>query len=715
MSEAGKSASSYWTEAQMQSVHHMMNPRSIAVVGATERMQYGGRMLALALRAKDRVRVYPVNPKYKELLGARCYPSLSDLPEPPDVVGIVVPHNQVLDVMRESHARGARSAVIISAGFSERGDSSRARLQDELAVFARSSGVRASGPNGLGLVNAKDDIWLSSATLDARSIKGPIGMVCQSGASAFGTLLPRALDENIGCSYVVSTGNEADLDLCDFMRYLLDDESTRVLAGFAEGFKDGRKFLEVARLAAERNKPILLIKVGRSSLGTNAARSHTAALTGEDALYEAALKQYGVIRVQEYDELLQMARLFARTKKPRNRGIALLSHSGGINSLAADMCGQAGLDLPPLTDQARDGINGILKGVGWAANPVDATGFVMGDQFPKIMQYLTDQPRVGTLAVASGGGDGQAEQVAAHRESSGLNLAFLWTESRSAAAGLKKLKEAGVPVFYTPDKLAFGLRSMLDYHDWREQRIGAGFPGASAMSDDQRSVLARLQGLGRQGLSESESKMLLGAWGIPAAPEILAGSVTQAVAAAERLGFPVALKADSADIAHKTEAGAVRLHLRDAAEVSEAFEQVLANARRHFPNARLNGASVQQMVGHGVEVIVGVNYDPQLGPVLMFGTGGVTVELYRDVAFRVCPIDRIEAMRMIDEVKGAKLLRGFRGRPPADIGALADALVAVARLAMNLEGSLAELDINPLMVLPEGQGVCAVDALVILK
>ncbi len=715
MSDTEKAATSYWTEAQMQSVHHMMNPRSIAVVGATERMQYGGRMLALALRAKDRVRVYPVNPRYKELLGVKCYPSVSELPEAPDTVGIVVPHNHVLDVMKESHARGARSAMIISAGFSERGDSGRANLQDELSAYARSSGVRVCGPNGLGLVNAKDDIWLSSATLDARSTKGPIGMVCQSGASAFGTLLPRALDEHIGCSYVVSTGNEADLDLCDFMRYLLDDESTRVLAGFAEGFKDGRKFLELARLAAERSKPILLIKVGRSSLGTNAARSHTAALTGEDALYEAALKQYGVIRVQEYDELLQMARLFAHTKKPRNRGVALLSHSGGINSLAADMCGQAGLDLPPLTDVARDGINGILKGVGWAANPVDATGFVMGDQFPRIMQYLTDQPQVGTLAVASGGGDGQADQVAAHRASSGMNLAFLWTESRSALPGLKKLKEFDIPVFYTPDKMALGLRSMLDYHDWREQRMAQPFPKAAPMTEAQRGVLARLQGLGRKGLSESESKALIGAWGIPRAEEVLAGNAAEAVAAAGRLGFPVALKVESADIAHKTEAGVVKLNLRDSKEVSAAFETVTANARRHAPSAQLNGVSVQQMVGNGVEVIVGVNYDAQLGPVVMFGMGGVTVELYRDVAFRVGPIDRMEAMRMIGEVKGASLLRGFRGRPAADIGALADALVAVSNLAVNLEGSLAELDINPLMVLPEGQGIKAVDALAILK
>src|ERR1700737_2673120 len=387
----------FWTEPQMASIHKMLNPRSIAIVGATPRMQYGGRSLAAALKAKDRVRVYAVNPRYDEIMGVKSYPSVTDLPEAPDVVGIVVPYDQVLDVLRESHRKGTGSASGISAAFAPRG---------------------ASG------------------------VAGPIGLVCQSGATAFGPFLVRAVENGIGFSYIISTGNEADLDFTDFARYLLDDPDTRVIAGFVEGFKRADKFLEVAKLAAERGKPIVLIKIGRSELGARAARSHTAALTGADARYDAIFAQYGVIRVQDYDELLETAHLLAHTPKPGVPGIAVVSHSGGISSLTADMCGQAGLDLPPLGDEARDGINGILKGFGWAANPADVTGFANSESFPQIMEHMIDDPRMGTLVVASAGADTQAQQVINQRDRTGKGVVFLWTGSRDTKAGLAQLKEA---------------------------------------------------------------------------------------------------------------------------------------------------------------------------------------------------------------------------------------------------------------------------------
>ena len=257
----------FWTEPQMASIHKMLNPRSIAIVGATPRMQYGGRFLAAALKAKDRVRVYAVNPRYDEIMGVKSYPSVTDLPEAPDLVGIVVPWDQVLDVLEESHRKGAGSAIVISAGFAERGVDDRRDLQGELGAFARASGMRISGPNCLGLANVKDDIWATASSRGAEGLTGPIGLVCQSGATAFGPFLVRAVENGIGFSYIISTGNEADLDFTDFARYLLDDPDTRVIAGFVEGFKRADKFLEVAKLAAERGKPIVLIKIGRSELG----------------------------------------------------------------------------------------------------------------------------------------------------------------------------------------------------------------------------------------------------------------------------------------------------------------------------------------------------------------------------------------------------------------------------------------------------------------
>ena len=702
----------FWTDEQLASIDRMLNPRSIAVVGATPRMQYGGRFLAAAMGAMERgVNVYPVNPRYEEVQGLKAYPSVSELPEAPDVVGVVVPYHAVLDTLRESHEKGAKSAIVISAGFAERGVDDRRDLQGELGRFARESGMRVSGPNCLGLANLKDDIWASASSRGASGLSGPVGLVCQSGASAFGPFLTRAVDEGIGFTYIVSTGNEADLDFCDFARYLLDDDDTRVIAGFVEGFKDGRKFVEVARLAAERGKPIVLIKIGRSELGARAAGSHTAALTGVDARYDAVFEQYGVTRVQDYDDLLQVSNLLARCPRPPSRGVAVVSHSGGISSLTADMFGQAGLDLPPLSERARDGINGILKGFGWAANPSDVTGFANSDDFPAIMSYMAEDENVGTLVVASAGADAQATQVIAQRDGSNKPVAFLWTGTRGAQSGLPMLRQAGIPVFYVPDKLAAGVRYLNDYHDWRERWLNGGIVDALELTAEQAEAAKAPDGVGV--LSEYDSKALIRAFGVATTREEVAKDTDEAVAAAERIGYPVVVKVNSADILHKTEAGAIRLGLADADAVRKAFEEVTAGARAYDANARIDGVLVQEMVSGGVETIVGVSYDEQLGPFLLFGTGGVMVEVYEDVALRLCPITRQDALEMIDQVKGAQLLRGFRGAPAADMEALADTLVRVSQMAAQLEGSLGELDINPLMVLPAGQGVKAADALVV--
>src|SRR5262245_18056774 len=305
-----------WSDSQMASIHKMLNPRSIAVIGATPRQQYGGRFLGAVLKAKDRVRVYAVNPRYDEIMGIKSYHSVADLPEAPDLVGIVVPYNQVLPTLQECHRRGVGAAIVISAGFAERGVEDRRDLQGHLGAFARESGLRISGPNCLGLANVKDDIWATSSSRGADGLTGPVGLICQSGATAFGPFLVRAVDNGIGFSYIISTGNEADLDFADFARYLLDDPTTRVIAGFVEGFKDAGKFPEGGKPAAGRGKALGMNKNGRSQLGARAASFHTAALTGSDALYAAIFKQYGVVRVQSYDELLEVSHLLAHTPKP---------------------------------------------------------------------------------------------------------------------------------------------------------------------------------------------------------------------------------------------------------------------------------------------------------------------------------------------------------------------------------------------------------------
>lgn len=708
----------YWSEAQLASIHKMLNPRSIAVVGATERPQYGGRFLRAALQASDRVRVYPVNPRYDELLGRKCYASVLGLPEPPDAVGIIVPYHRVIPVLRESAERGAGSAIVISAGFSERGVDDRRELQAELGEVARETGVRISGPNCLGLANIKDDIWAcSSSRLEGVELRsGNVGLVCQSGASAFGPFLSRAVGRGVGYSYIVSTGNEADLEGPDFARYLLDDDDTKVIAMFIEGFKDARKFLEVARLAAERGKPIVAVKIGRSDLGMRAARSHTAALTGVDEVYDAAFEQYGVVRVHDWDKLLEVAHLLSVGKSPANRGISLVSHSGGVCSLTADNLGDAGLELPELSDPARDAINDILEGFGWAANPADITGHASRDTVLPIMEHMISEPDVGTLVVASSASDAQAQHVIDVRDRHDKLVTFLYTGNElGASTGLDHLKDAGVPVFHSPENLASALRKFHDYHSWRQSRQDSDFSGARAISDGQSSCANTLSSKDEATLSEHEAKHLIAQWGVPIVTERLATSEDEAVDAAREIGYPVVVKVNSPDILHKTEAGALRVGIIDDEAVRAAYREVVANARSHSPGARIDGVLVGEMVQDATEVIVGVTYDPQLGPVLLFGMGGILVEVMRDVALRVCPISKLDAEEMVAQVRGAMLLHGFRGQPKADVGALVQTLVQVSDLAVHLEGIIEELDINPLAVLPEGRGVKALDALVTLK
>ena len=632
----------YWTERQLSSIDKMLNPRSIAVVGATERMQYGGRFLRSVLTAGDQVSVYPVNPRYDELMGLQCYPSVTDLPESPDLVGIIVPYHRVIPVLTESAEKGAGSAIVISAGFAERAEEDRRLLQVDLGNVARETGVRISGPNCLGLANVKSGIWAcsSSSTVFEKLNTGNIGLVCQSGASAFGPFLSRAISRGIGYSYIISTGNEADLEASDFARYLLDDDDTKVIAMFVEGFKDARKFLEVCRLAAHKGKPIVLIKIGRSDLGARAAQAHTASLTGEDAAYNAAFKQHGVTRVSDWDQLLEVSQMLADSPAPSEPGIAVISHSGGVCSLTADAFGHEGLDLPELSDESRDTINEILAGFGWAGNPADITGHASRDTVELIMETLISEPKVGALVVASSASNEQSEHVVDVAGRHDKAVAYLHTGNElGEPTGLDTLKSAGIPVFFSPENLASAFRKLHDYHNWRERRLNIGFGATTAMSDAQQSIADDLRAVGRTKLSECERKRLLAGWGV----------------------------------------------------------------------------ATEESATSGTEVVISVKRDDQLGPVLMYGMGGIFAEMAAEVTLRVCPISKQDAQDMVNEVAGSRILIGSNGRPKADVDSLINTLVRVSELAINLEGIIDEININPLIVLPRGQGVKVLEAVITLS
>jgi acyl-CoA synthetase (NDP forming) len=431
-------------------------------------------------------------------------------------------------------------------------------------------------------------------------------------------------------------------------------------------------------------------------------------------VHDAVFKQYGVIRVEDYDELLETAQFLAYTPPLKQEGVSIVSHSGGISSLTADKCGQMGLQLPDLTPGARDGLNAVLKGFGWAANPADVTTYANSQAFPEILRYMVEGPEVGLLAIASAGGDSQAQQVIELRDSADKAVAFLWTGSLTATDGLNKLKEAKIPVFLSPDRLARGLRSKINSQRWRERCLSAAGETFPALSERQRQALQELTRLGRRTLTEHEARRFLAHWEVTGVREERATTIDEALAAAARIGYPVVLKVESPDLPHKTEAGIVRLGLQSEAELRQAYTEVMHNAERHAPQAHVLGVLVQEMVHGGLEVIVGLSHDPLFGPVLLFGMGGIHVELYQDVALRVCPITAGEARDMLQDVRGARLLEGFRGRPAADVEALVPTLVHVSQLGVQCEREIHEMDLNPLLVLPRGQGVRAADALIVL-
>ncbi len=708
-------------DKKLQSIHAMLHPRSIAILGATERLQYGGRFLNNLLTTGCQAKLYPINPKRDEIFGVKTYHSIRDVPEPVDLAAIIIPGSAVVGALKECAEMGARSAVIISAGFAELGTEKGRARQEELRAVARNTGVRVCGPNCLGLANVADNLWntaVGSIPVETKALKSNMALVSQSGATCFGPLLTTARDRNVGFRYIISSGNEADLEASDYIQYLLQDPEIEVVAALVEGFKDGAQFIAVAETALRLGKPIVLLKVGRSAVGAKAASSHTAAMTGSDVVQDALFKQKGVIRVDDYDELIETANMFLKAKPPKGDRVGVVSHSGGIGSLLADKIGEAGLNMPLLSDKTAEGIGVILGERGSAANPADVTGFASNDSFPAILQLLMADESIDIQVVASRGSGVQTQTILKAVEEQEKPLVYLWTGSFKAADNLPLFQAGKVPLFYLPGKCAKGIRRLVDYYRTREGILAEKASGVGELPKAPEEALKGLRALvtaaGKLALNECDSKRALSLFGVSATREALCSSAEEAMRAAAQIGYPVAVKVVSQQIAHKTDAGGVRLGIAGPEALSAAYQGMLGQVKSGRPEAKIDGVLVQQMALDGVEVIIGVSQDAQFGPVLMLGLGGVLVEALGAASWRVCPIGPRDAREMIDEVKGlSQILAGYRGHPKADAEALADILVKVSRLAVWAKDDVSSLDINPLAVLPEGKGVMALDALII--
>ncbi len=695
----------------------LFNPRAIAVVGASnDPERISGQPIKILRDTGYRGAIYPVNPRYADILGLRCYPSLASVPQPCDLALIAVNAAAVPQVIRNCGQAGVPFAIILSAGFRETGAAGR-ELENELKTAAREAGVRFVGPNCIGAMNLNDRVYcgFGAGFANPHLKAGPVAFVSQSGGFAF-SVVGLADFEGIGFNYVVSAGNEADITTLDLIADFLEREDVEVVVSYLEGVIDGRRLREVGRRALELGKPILVWKVGNSEVGRAAAESHTASMTAGYALYRAAFDEGGFIEIADVHDLVDAARAFLSRRLPRGPNVAVLTTSGGSGVLIADACDGHGLKLPRLAPETVREIEPLAPKYSSFANPIDLTAQVTGDheRVNRICKRLLADPNADQLIIRYGAvqgakGEAWARGLAAVAEGSEKPLLVAWSRVPDRTEiSLRILEEHRIPWLLAPTRAANAAGAL--YHFARKRHALLARASRTAL----RLIGPRVLELPRAArtLSEAQSKSCLAAYGIPVTREVLLSPEAITALTEPPLPFPLAVKIDSPDVPHKTEANAIRLNVRSLAELQRAAREVVAAARRHQPGARVNGVLVSEMA-EGVEVIVGAVNDRFFGPVVMFGLGGVFTELLQDVSYRFAPFGLDAAHEMIRATRSHPVLTGYRGRPALAVDALAQVLVRVSLLAADHADRIAEIDVNPLFV--TATGVSAADALLVLR
>jgi len=685
-----------------------MYPQAVAILGASRKPgKVGHAVVSNLIRSGYQGKIVPVNPEAGDILGIPCYKSLKEYDGKIDLGVIVVPAKIVKAAIQDSIDAGAKVVTVITAGFKEV-SAKGAELEQELVDFCRSQGVRMQGPNCLGILNAHHKLNASFAP--SVPPPGRISVISQSGALCV-AILDWAAQQKLGMGKVISIGNKADLNEADFLQALAEDKETTVVTGYLESIKDGNKFLRIAEEAAAI-KPVVILKVGITQAGAKAASSHTGSLAGADIAYGAAFKRSGVIRAENVEALFDYALAFASQPLPKGNRVAVITNAGGPGIMAADAAEGIGLKMVAPSEKAKAKMRQFLPAAASVGNPVDVIGDAPPELYIESLRVLQEEDDFDAIVVVVTPQNMTqptvlAEKLAAtHNGKKPLLTAFMGGEA--VAEAKEKLMAAGIPNYASPDRAMAALKGMCDYAAWRRRpaRIVTRFPV------NRRRVDRVLQWHIRSGIhqvGEVEAKEILRAYDFKILDGALATDMGEAVETANRLGYPVVMKISSPEIIHKSDFGGVRLNLSSSEQVRDAFDLMMLRVQRRAPNALIRGAYVEKMGTRGREVILGMTRDPQFGPMLMFGLGGIFVEVMKDVTFYLAPITQDEAMQMLRGTRSYALLKGARGQAPVDLDAIASALQRISQLATDYP-EITELDINPFIVGEVGAEAYVADA-----
>jgi acetate---CoA ligase (ADP-forming) len=711
----------------MPDLKALLSPESVAIIGASaDTGNLRGRLTHALIGHGYDGRVYPVTRSQNEVLGLKAYPTVAALPEPTDLAVILVPAAHVVETLAQCGDRGIRAAVVISSGFAEESNEAALARDGQLRAVAERFGMLICGPNSEGIVNPLKPLVATFSPVfhDPRRsfppVAGkarPIAVSCQSGALTF-SFLSRGRDRQLRFTHQVSAGNQTVLEAHDYVDWWLEEGDADVFLLYLEGIRRPDRFRAVADKAAQAGKPLIVAKVGRSAAGRRAAASHTGALAHAGVIDDAVFRHHGIIRGEDLDHMVDLAAAFAFCRLPRGNRVAVITGSGGSAVWMADILSAHGLELPVLEEDLQQRILALLPSYASAQNPIDGTAQAIHEVgYAPLIEIVRQSRHIDViLLIASLANDATAAERAQELSSvveATEQPVLLSTYTTASPQAMAAFAEAGIPCYTSMPSCARAIRALVDYTRFRNRLRRA--EAAPAPPPDLREKAGRALAAAGPVLTEAEAKALLASYGVARPPEALVTNADDAVAAAARIGGPVALKVQSPDITHKTEAGAVALGAAGEAAVREAYQRVMASAKSAHPDACIQGVLVQAMAPPGCEMILGVTRDQTFGPMLMVGLGGIHVEVLRDTVFAPVPVNLEEALSLLGELRGAALLDGVRGAPPADRAALAELIAMLSRFVADHADLIEEIDLNPVIVHPQGQGLSVVDALIVKR